>query len=241
MWRITHQRSWGFHTQILIHCLRPFLFINCNITIFAVELWRNIRVKCTGFTCGDFCSKICSNFATVTCVELIIGTFGQKKCAIQFFFQGQNVLLEPVLSSSQPLVETLSPYPVSWTRKVEVNTAQSGRVLSLFSSRRNWDSPNPSPAGKCAPPPFGSGGSGTLAGERGWESPSFDEGTNTVVLNIYICVPRKCALFFHRLSILERATDHECINNGSYSKRNVGRILVQRPCEFFLWEEVFQI
>ena len=54
-------------------------------------------------------------------------------------------------------------------------------------------------------------------------------------------VPRKCALFFQRLSILERATDHECINNHSFSKRNVGRIQVQRPCEFFLREEVFQI
>ncbi len=28
-----------------------------------------------------------------------------------------------------------------------------GRVLSFFSSRRNWDSPNPSPAGDCAHPP----------------------------------------------------------------------------------------
>jgi hypothetical protein len=27
-----------------------------------------------------------------------------------------------------------------------------GRVVSFFSSRRNWDSPNPSPAGECAPP-----------------------------------------------------------------------------------------
>jgi hypothetical protein len=39
-------------------------------------------------------------------------------------------------------------------------------VLRFFSSCRNWDSPNPSPAGECAPPP-GSGGRGTLAGERG--------------------------------------------------------------------------
>ncbi len=42
-----------------------------------------------------------------------------------------------------------------------------GRVLSFFSSRRNWDSPIPSPAGEWAPPPFGSGGRGTLASERG--------------------------------------------------------------------------
>jgi hypothetical protein len=40
-----------------------------------------------------------------------------------------------------------------------------GRVLSFFSSLRNWDSPNPSPAGDCAPPPPVLGGS-TLAGER---------------------------------------------------------------------------
>ncbi len=26
-------------------------------------------------------------------------------------------------------------------------------MLSFFFSRRNWDSPNPSPAGECAPPP----------------------------------------------------------------------------------------
>jgi hypothetical protein len=33
-----------------------------------------------------------------------------------------------------------------------------GRVLSFFSSRRNWDSPTPLAAGECAPPPFGPGG-----------------------------------------------------------------------------------
>jgi hypothetical protein len=41
-----------------------------------------------------------------------------------------------------------------------------GRVLSFFSSRRNWDSPTPHPQA-FVPPPFGSGGRGTLAGERG--------------------------------------------------------------------------
>jgi hypothetical protein len=33
-----------------------------------------------------------------------------------------------------------------------------GKMPSFFSSRRNWDSPNPSPAGECAPHPLGSGG-----------------------------------------------------------------------------------
>jgi hypothetical protein len=46
-----------------------------------------------------------------------------------------------------------------------------GRVLSFFSRRRNWDSPNPSPAGVCAPPPpLWFRGRGTPAGERGWDS-----------------------------------------------------------------------
>ncbi len=44
------------------------------------------------------------------------------------------------------------------------------RVLSFFSSRRNWDSPNPSPAGECAPHPLIQGGAHPLAGEGLGES-----------------------------------------------------------------------
>ncbi len=50
-----------------------------------------------------------------------------------------------------------------------------GRVLRFFSSRRNWDSPNPSPAGECAPP-LVPGGRGTLAGERGVGESQFRRG-----------------------------------------------------------------
>jgi hypothetical protein len=39
------------------------------------------------------------------------------------------------------------------------------RVRGLFSSRPHWNSPTPSPAGECVPPPFGWGG-GTLARGR---------------------------------------------------------------------------
>ncbi len=44
------------------------------------------------------------------------------------------------------------------------------RVLSFFSSRRNWDSPTPSTSGECDPPPLvRGGGTHSLAGERvGW-------------------------------------------------------------------------
>jgi hypothetical protein len=59
------------------------------------------------------------------------------------------------------MTENVTPFLVRVPHRV-------GRVLSLFSSRRNWDSPNPSPAGGWATPhPPGSGGRGTLAGERG--------------------------------------------------------------------------
>jgi hypothetical protein len=44
-----------------------------------------------------------------------------------------------------------------------------GRVLSFLSSPRSCDSPNPSPAGECAPPPLG-GGANSLARERLGES-----------------------------------------------------------------------
>ncbi len=36
-------------------------------------------------------------------------------------------------------------------------------VCMFFSSRRNWDSPKPSPAGECALPPGPKGGGGTLS------------------------------------------------------------------------------
>jgi hypothetical protein len=56
------------------------------------------------------------------------------------------------------------------------------RVLSLLSSRPNWDSPNPSHAGECVvctpPPPSGWGGGGgvSLACGRGGEEAQFQRG-----------------------------------------------------------------
>jgi hypothetical protein len=46
------------------------------------------------------------------------------------------------------------------------STHRAGRVLRFFSSRWNWDSPNPSPAHECAPHPVVPGG-GAHAGDRG--------------------------------------------------------------------------
>ena len=51
------------------------------------------------------------------------------------------------------------------------------RVPSFFSCRRNWDSPNPSPEGECAPSLWIRGKGHTRWRERGWESPNSYEGT----------------------------------------------------------------
>ncbi len=65
-------------------------------------------------------------------------------------------------------------------------------MLSFFSSRQNWDSPNPSSAGKCAPPPphppppLGSGGRGTLAGERGVGRAPIPTSGHTLRYPLYI-------------------------------------------------------
>jgi hypothetical protein len=67
-----------------------------------------------------------------------------------------------------------------WTEKLsDSDIHKVGRVVSFFSSRRNWDSPNPSPAGEC-PPPGPRGERHTRLRERGWESPKSDEGTYEV-------------------------------------------------------------
>ncbi len=52
-----------------------------------------------------------------------------------------------------------------------------GRVISVFSCRRNWDYPTPLAAGECAPLPFGLGGgrAHSLAGE-GLEESQFRRG-----------------------------------------------------------------
>ncbi len=50
--------------------------------------------------------------------------------------------------------------------KNDGSKAQSGQSAKLFSSRRNWDSPTPSPADECVPRPLVQGeGTYTLAGE----------------------------------------------------------------------------
>ncbi len=62
-----------------------------------------------------------------------------------------------------------------------------GRVLGFFSSRRNWDSPSPSPAGECAPPPpVLRGGAHSLARESQFRRGGIHCGTFSI--NV-LCAP----------------------------------------------------
>ncbi len=73
-----------------------------------------------------------------------------------------------------------------------------GRVLSFFSSRRTWDSPNPSPAGECAPPPHRFWGERhTLAGERGVGRVPIPTRGHTLWYSLY--VRTLCTAHFYQI------------------------------------------
>ncbi len=74
------------------------------------------------------------------------------------------------------------------------------RVLSFFSSRRNWDSPTPSPAGECVPP-FGYGGKGTLARGRGGGGVPIPRRGHTLCYSRYLLV---CTLWARSSSVYSR-------------------------------------
>jgi hypothetical protein len=78
---------------------------------------------------------------------------------------------------------------------------------SAFSSRPNWDSPTPSPAGECVPPPFGSGRCTHSLGGEGVGGPNSDEGTDNVLLEVGIQY-----MYFEVSTVAGRCTEVEFIN-----------------------------
>ncbi len=68
---------------------------------------------------------------------------------------------------------------------------EAHRVLSFFSSRQNWDSPNPSHAGECAPLLVPGGGAHLLARERGGRVPVPTCGT---LYTVYVLCGEACWL-----------------------------------------------
>jgi hypothetical protein len=62
---------------------------------------------------------------------------------------------------------------------------QSRQSGKLFSGRRNWDSPNPSPPGECAAPSLVPGGGAHSLARKGLGEFRFRRG-DTMVLCIYL-------------------------------------------------------
>ncbi len=108
----------------------------------------------------------------------------------------------PLPANVYQLVTHTQPYSYTFGNFVQTISIRiglyhrEGRVLIFFSSRRNRDSPNPSPAGECAPPPPVLWEGLTRLRERGWGSPNSDEGTYTVVLFIYTHFVVSTQIFF---------------------------------------------
>ncbi len=71
--------------------------------------------------------------------------------------------------------------------QAKANIFKLGQSARLFSSRRNWDSPNPFPAGECPLPPWFREEGHTRWRERGWESPNsnFHHGKKKLQLGHY--------------------------------------------------------
>ncbi len=106
-----------------------------------------------------------------------------------------------------------------------VTVHRVGRVLSCLSSRRNWDSPNPSPAGECASPLWFRGEEHTyrLATE-GVGEPNSDEGTCTLCMVFYIYMyfvlqsqpQNDCWWFSWKIPLNESCGKHDVIKKDLF-------------------------
>jgi len=110
-----------------------------------------------------------------------------------WFRNSHDVNSETILFLFAPMYEKFSTFPY----KIISSLHRVGRVLSLFSSRRNWDSPNPSPAGECPP---GSRGRGTLAGERVVGKVPIPTRGRSLWCSLYIHTSTLCASLISRTS-----------------------------------------
>ncbi len=114
-------------------------------------------------TRNSYQSTIFSNRAAFSCLQDYINRSQKHEC--RNWERGRTVSFPGIFVSNF----RYSVFAVHNTRLILYSeTHRVSRVLSFFSSRRNCDSSNPSPAGSCAPLfLLVMGGRGTLAGERG--------------------------------------------------------------------------
>jgi hypothetical protein len=112
-------------------------------------------------------------------LEYLFWIFGTVHFPVQLSGHiGQRPFVPGTYHTRVALFRSFSLLSLYWVQKIF--KPRVDREISFFSSRPNWDSPNLSHAGECVLPLFGSGGGRTRLLERGWGSPNYDEGTDTV-------------------------------------------------------------
>ncbi len=134
------------------------------------------------------------NFSTLICFD----RFGLREnyenirlnivffplCLCKRLARQSSFLSYPRVSASRKLWKYKAKYRLSFSFCLwKGDNHRVGRVLSFFSSRRNWVS---------VPAPFGSGGRGTLAGESGDGRVTIPTGGHTLWYSLYIPVCTFC-------------------------------------------------
>ncbi len=132
--------------------------------------------------CSPVQSRVQSQPSSVQCNQVQYQPSSVQGNPVQS--QPSSVQCSLSLAQSSNLVQTSCELPPS-----AIVDHRVGRVLSFFSSHRNWDSPNPSPAVSVPtpPPPTGSGVRDTLAGERGGGRVPIPTRGHTMWYSTYTC------------------------------------------------------
>jgi hypothetical protein len=104
-----------------------------------------------------------------------------------------------------------------------------GRVLSFFSSRRNWDSPIPHPQARrvCPPPPIGSVGEGHTRLRESGVGVLIPTRGHTLWYSLYVCTLRSTA------GIAGRSPEHNvqglCVPPGGEVEVTLGQLQAKLP------------
>jgi hypothetical protein len=126
-------------------------------------------------------------FREICTFGVISSSLGQKPLTTKWCYdptQGdlpgsQAQILPPPL----PPTSLFTPYPSSQS------TYLKSTHLQCMSPRRNWDSPNPSPARECAPTPGIKGRRHTRLRVKGWGSPNSDDWRKSLALCLLCAHP----------------------------------------------------
>jgi hypothetical protein len=141
------------------------LMSTIKILYLPLGLWRMIQRQYSTYCIKSIC----------ICPKGLYNCTTKTTSSRNMFWTSRNLSKEKI--SCGLIVSNLRAVERAWNSalmdkalKENMPTHRVGRVLSLFSNRPNWDSPNHSPSGDCAPPTVLAGGAYSLAREGLGES-----------------------------------------------------------------------